>query len=163
MDGCKQILVLDEAAGLSRATAVASQAPHTDMLCRLLGLCSLTEMPGIGSGTLRWSCAAWRLFCHWMHWHDRLRWVQAMPKSLSHITSLRHLVDLRLTPTQRSAQPAAAVAAGAQGTQPRNEAEFCCPVTGTEMNGRSPFVVLQPSGLVVSERALKQVGLLQVA
>ena len=84
--------------------------------------------------------------------------LQAMPKALSHITSLKHLINLQLTPNAHSsASSRDAVAAGAQSTAPPNEAEFCCPITGTQMNGVAPFVVLQPSGVVVSERALKQV------
>ena len=75
-----------------------------------------------------------------------------------HITNLKHLIDLKLTPSASTAQPAAAVAAGSLGAQPSNEADFCCPVTGTQMNGRSPFLILPACGLVVSERAMKQVG-----
>lgn len=87
-----------------------------------------------------------------------LLFMQAMPKSLSHITSLKHLIDLRLTPsTEQAPASAAAAAAGSISTIPSNEADFCCPITGTHMNGRAPFVILPASGLVVSERAFKQV------
>ncbi|KAK9813469.1 hypothetical protein WJX73_000679 [Symbiochloris irregularis] len=82
---------------------------------------------------------------------------KAMPKGLGHITSLKHLINLQLTPTTHPQTASRdAVAAGAASTTPPNEADFCCPVTGTQMNGMASFVVLQPSGLVVSERALKQ-------
>jgi hypothetical protein len=36
------------------------------------------------------------------------------------------------------------------------EAKFSCPITGTDFNGRAKFVVLVPSGVVVSERALRE-------
>ena len=41
--------------------------------------------------------------------------------------------------------------------QPSNNAQFVCPITGQELNGRFRFLVLRNSGDVVSERAIKQV------
>lgn len=44
-----------------------------------------------------------------------------------------------------------------------NGADFMCPLTGLPMNGRYRFFAFRRSGLVVSEKALKEVrlGLLQ--
>ena len=36
---------------------------------------------------------------------------------------------------------------------------YACPVSQVEMNGKNPFVVVRTTGWVLSERALKQVGL----
>ncbi len=41
--------------------------------------------------------------------------------------------------------------------QPSNNAQFVCPITGQELNGRFRFSVLRNTGDVVSERAIKQV------
>jgi hypothetical protein len=35
---------------------------------------------------------------------------------------------------------------------------YCCPITRVEMNGIHPFVVVWPTGHVLSEKALKEVG-----
>lgn len=76
---------------------------------------------------------------------------KSMPKPLGHISSLKHLIDLRLerNPNYRPADPNDAAAAP--------ESKYCCPVTGQDFNGRFRFVALRPSGHVVSERAIKQV------
>lgn len=77
---------------------------------------------------------------------------KSLPKPLAHISSLKHLVDLRLerNPNYRPADPNDAAATP--------ESKFYCPVTGQDFNGRFRFVALRPSGHVVSERAIKQVG-----
>ena len=46
--------------------------------------------------------------------------------------------------------------------QPSNEAQFVCPITGQELNGRFRFSVLKCTGHVISERAIKQVRLLLI-
>lgn len=74
-----------------------------------------------------------------------------MPKPLAHISSLKHLIDLKLerNPNYTEADPNDAAAAP--------ESRYHCPVTGADFNGRFRFVALRPSGHVVSERAIKQV------
>lgn len=79
-----------------------------------------------------------------------------MPKALSHISSLKHVRDLQLTPSGEG-EGARGAAATARNFQPGNEADFACPITGLEMNGKYRFVVLRKSGHVISEKALKQV------
>eukprot|EP00884_Botryococcus_braunii_P009402 jgi/Botrbrau1/18463/Bobra.0072s0046.1 len=80
---------------------------------------------------------------------------KAIPKGLAHISSLKHLTDLQLTRTssRECARPAVTTA---RNFQPGNEAEFACPITGLEMNGKYRFVVLLGSGHVISEKAVKQ-------
>lgn len=69
-----------------------------------------------------------------------------MPKSLLHITSLKHVIDIKLEPARDAATGAAVL--------------FACPVMGVPMSGKSRFVVVrrggQGAGVVVSERALKE-------
>jgi len=61
-----------------------------------------------------------------------------LPKHLSHISSLRDLKELKLTPNQEG-----------------GEWSFMCPVTNQEMNGNHRFVVVWDCGCVLSEQALK--------
>jgi len=79
---------------------------------------------------------------------------RSLPPALGHISALRHLIDLTLARNPTYAGPASASAAD---FQPGNGAEWCCPVTGLELNGRYRFVVLRRGGHVVSEKALKEV------
>ena len=80
---------------------------------------------------------------------------RSLPPALGHISSLRHLIDLRLAHNPNYAGQSAASAAD---FQPGNGAEWACPVTGLELNGRYRFVALRRTGHVVSEKALKEVG-----
>ena len=80
---------------------------------------------------------------------------KSMP--LGHITSIKQLTELKLMPAPAGdARPA-----NATSFQPGNDAPFICPVTELPLNGRFRAVVLRPSGLVVSERALKEVSRLK--
>ena len=78
-----------------------------------------------------------------------------MPKALGHITSIKQLTELKLTP----APAGGARPADATSFQPGNDAPFICPVTELPLNGRFRAFVLRPSGLVVSERAIKEVSM----
>ncbi len=71
---------------------------------------------------------------------------RTLPSALAHITSLKQLVPLKLDPVP---------GAGAAG-RGAAAADWQCPVTGLEMNGRARFVVHRPTGRAVSERALKE-------
>lgn len=66
---------------------------------------------------------------------------KTMPKALSHISSLKHVFDLRLEPN-----PDAKAAL-----------RFVCPVTGLALGGRARFSAVRATGHVLSERALKEV------
>jgi hypothetical protein len=71
-----------------------------------------------------------------------------LPASLSYVTGLKSLRELRLTPRAAQGGVAGVESAGGSGMgggvrvaamggdQPGNDARFVCPVTGLEMNGR---------------------------
>lgn len=79
---------------------------------------------------------------------------KSMPKPLAHITSLKHLVELKLGD---SSGGSGGVAPGSRGGSGDIPARFACPITGLPFNGKSRFAVLRSSGHVLSERALKEV------
>lgn len=72
---------------------------------------------------------------------------KSMPKPLGHISSLKHLIELKLE--------AAAGSGGGQGGE--DGARFACPISGQAFNGKYKFVIFRKSGHVLSERALKEV------
>lgn len=80
---------------------------------------------------------------------------KSMPKALGHITSLKQLTELQLTP----APAGGSRPVDSTSFQPGNDAPFICPITDLPLNGRFRAFVLQPSGLVVSERAIKEVSI----
>lgn len=86
---------------------------------------------------------------------------KAVPASLGHISQLRHLIDLKLHRSAGGSGSGSGSDGAVKGTGNRagvdNAARFGCPLTGLIMNGRFRFVVMRPSGHVVSERALKEV------
>lgn len=90
---------------------------------------------------------------------QRLLDEQPMPPLASHIDSLKDLVTLHLTqaPAQNQQRRGTASVADAAEFLEAAHVRFVCPVTELPMNGRHRFVALRPSGVVVSERALKQV------
>lgn len=69
-----------------------------------------------------------------------------VPRGLGHITSMKHLIDIKLEESQGTASDAAV--------------HFACPVTGLPLSGKSKFLIIQGKeggvGHVVSERALKE-------
>ncbi|GLC40062.1 hypothetical protein PLESTF_000933400 [Pleodorina starrii] len=86
---------------------------------------------------------------------------KTLPPSLSHVTGLKSVMDLKLHRAKPASGPGASgsskTAASQISFQPSNDSDFCCPVSGVALNGRYRFVVLRPSGHVVSEKALKEV------
>ena len=80
---------------------------------------------------------------------------QPMPALASHIESFKDVLTLRLT--QGGARNHDSEAANAADFRDATHVRFLCPVTELPMNGRHRFVALRPSGVVVAERALKQV------
>ena len=79
---------------------------------------------------------------------------KSMPKALAHISSLKHVTDVKLT---RNSNVATSLESTATNFQPGNEAAFCCPVSGQPLNGQYRFCVVLPSGLVISEKAVQSV------
>lgn len=77
---------------------------------------------------------------------------KTIPKSLSHITSIKHVFDVTLTPRSDVAE--------------NDMVRFACPVTEQQFNGKSRFVVIKTvdktngkvRGHVVSEKAIKELS-----
>lgn len=84
---------------------------------------------------------------------------KTLPPALAHISSLKAVTSLKLDPAAAASSRAGSHAAAGPGpgSSSCDVAVFQCPVTGLEMNGRFPFVIHRPSGLVLSERALREV------
>lgn len=81
---------------------------------------------------------------------------KAIPESLAYITGLKSVVELKLEPNPSKKKEAPQVAAKGIN-QPGNDSDFCCPITGLELNGRFKFCAHRGTGLVVSEKAIKEV------
>ncbi|GAB4820969.1 hypothetical protein N2152v2_008015 [Parachlorella kessleri] len=80
---------------------------------------------------------------------------KTMPKALSHISSLKHVMDLKLEPSaDAAANGGSSSIAGAGGSA---AVRFACPISGQPMNGKYKFVVVRRTGHVLSERAVKEV------
>ena len=76
---------------------------------------------------------------------------KTMPPQFAHIKNLKDLTLLKLSGSgQRGG------GGGASGSHDDGGADFQCPVTGLEMNGRFRFYCVLPAGLVVSERAVRE-------
>uniref|UniRef100_A0A1J3E5D8 Protein RTF2-like protein n=1 Tax=Noccaea caerulescens TaxID=107243 RepID=A0A1J3E5D8_NOCCA len=70
-----------------------------------------------------------------------------LPKQFSYIKGLKDMVNIKLTPV-----------AGSDGSaQDTINAQFQCPVSGLEFNGKYKFFVLRGCGHVMSAKALKEV------
>lgn len=78
---------------------------------------------------------------------------KTLPSHLAHIRSLKNLHDATF-----HANPAFVPTSGHVQGADDDEPPFACPIASLPMNGRFPFVYIRPTGHVVSQRALKQVG-----
>jgi len=77
---------------------------------------------------------------------------KTMPEAFSYIKSLKDLIPVNFAPNPLS-DTMVAVQDGGQEAP----AQFVCPVTGVEVNGRYAFSLLRSCGCVLSERALREV------
>jgi hypothetical protein len=77
-----------------------------------------------------------------------------MPAALANITSLKSVVNLKLEPAHKAGSSSSN--GGSKKGSSSDAADFQCPVTGLELNGRFPFVIHRPTGQVLSERALRE-------
>lgn len=77
-----------------------------------------------------------------------------MPESCQHITSLRDVRNLNLTPNP-TYNPDADKTEGLLDTR---SAPYICKLIGLEMSGKFRFIGLWSCGCVFSERALKEIG-----
>lgn len=95
--------------------------------------------------------------------------------AFQHIRGMKDLIACRFTPNPNYAEEnggggsesneakgseaaGAGAGAGAGGGDEEPVPRFICPVTRVEMNAKQPFVVLRTTGWVLSERALKEIG-----
>lgn len=76
-----------------------------------------------------------------------------LPADLSHIRGIKDLKTLHLTNISSDAPSSAS--AGNIAEAPL----FMCPVTAIELNGRHPFLALWTTGWVVSEKAVRELGI----
>jgi hypothetical protein len=75
---------------------------------------------------------------------------KSMNPVFSHIRGLKDVKTLIFTPN-----PKYSVANEHDGEYP---SKFVCPITGMEFNGIVPFVVLWTSGVVLSDKAIREIG-----
>lgn len=68
------------------------------------------------------------------------------------------MLDLGM-PVGRVSWQSKGEAAAVQQLDEDSVAPYICPVTMVEMNARQPFVVVRTTGWVLSERAIKEIGL----
>ena len=78
---------------------------------------------------------------------------KTMPEHMAHIKGMKDITVATLHDNP-SYNPADSHKAGADD----DEFPYYCPIAHVPLNGRFPFVFIRPSGHVVSERALKQIG-----
>jgi hypothetical protein len=76
---------------------------------------------------------------------------KALPAQLSHIRGLKDLKNLRFTPN-----PDYSADLESNG---QYVAMYICPITQLEFNGIFPFVVIWSTGFVISEKALREIGI----
>jgi|TARA_B110000003_G_scaffold272826_1_gene309440 hypothetical protein len=82
----------------------------------------------------------------------------ALPKRIEHITGMKALVTCKFE--KRRADKSSKVESSSVNA--RNfrcgnaEAVFACPITGLDFNGKTKFVVMRPSGVVVADKALRE-------
>ncbi|WIA38428.1 hypothetical protein OEZ86_001753 [Tetradesmus obliquus] len=82
---------------------------------------------------------------------------KTMPAALSHITSLKAVVNLKLEPAHKAGGSSSSNGKNGKANGSSSDAaDFQCPVTGLELNGRFQFVIHRPTGQVLSERALRE-------
>eukprot|EP00966_Prymnesium_polylepis_P114014 2635076-Prymnesium_polylepis.1 len=78
---------------------------------------------------------------------------KAMPEHMAHIKGLKDFAEATLHDN-----PSFNAADSHKHGADDDEFPYYCPIAHVPLNGRFPFVFIRPSGHVVSERALKQIG-----
>jgi hypothetical protein len=84
-----------------------------------------------------------------------------LPKRIEHVTGMKALVTCQFHKRRRDAGD------GEDGTKAKSvnarnfrcgatDAVFSCPITGLDFNGKTKFVVVRPSGVVVADKALRE-------
>ena len=88
----------------------------------------------------------------------------ALPKRIEHITGMKALVTCKFTKRRSGAvanasgdSKSADASVNARDFRCGNaKAIFACPITDLDFNGKTKFVVLRPSGVVVADKALRE-------
>ncbi len=86
---------------------------------------------------------------------------KSIPSPLAYISSLKHLVDLKLEANQQGSSKKVASVNGSAA--PTNESQFCCPITGVALNGRYKFVAFRSTGHVVRPERIRMESLFCMA
>jgi len=125
--------------------------------------CALTEENLGGGDNEVVACALGRLYNKepvLKALRDRVVSGVPMPKRIEHITGMKALVTCKFTKRRKGVGDSGDDGGGAvnardfrRGTA---EATFACPITDLDFNGKTKFVVLRPSGVVVADKALRE-------
>ncbi len=175
-------------ASWSLATADTSRSTRGGSIARGSLVRTVEQADSRELGSIRWSCCALTgedlqapiVACKLGALYNResvLRFLlgklsfpfnnqEAVQQAFGHITSLRCVFDVRLTPDPSLAArggvaaPATASAMAGEATSDRvasssrRAARFICPIVHCVADGRVPFVAIRPCGCVLSKRAL---------
>ena len=85
-----------------------------------------------------------------------------MPKRVEHVTGMKALVTCKFHKRRRDSGGDGENGTASKSVNARNfrcgaaEAVFSCPITGLDFNGKTKFVVVRPSGVVVADKALRE-------
>lgn len=83
-----------------------------------------------------------------------------LPKRIEHITGMKALLTCKLEKrrggTNGSGEEKTASVNARNFRCGTTEAVFACPITGLDFNGKTKFVVMRPSGVVVADKALRE-------
>ena len=82
-----------------------------------------------------------------------------LPKRIEHITGMKALLTCKLEKRRGGTSGSADEKASVNARNFRcgtTEAVFACPITGLDFNGKTKFVVMRPSGVVVADKALRE-------
>jgi hypothetical protein len=82
----------------------------------------------------------------------------ALPQRLEHITGMKAITTLKMHRNESRKSAVKDKSGNVNGTTFRLAAEsrFSCPISGLDFNGVTKFFALVPSGVVVSDRALRE-------
>jgi len=82
---------------------------------------------------------------------------KTLPEDLHHIRGLKDLKTLTFARIVSSSSCSSSASSSAAASH--SNAKFVCPVTKDEFNGLQPFVAVWSTGYVLSEKAIREVGL----
>jgi len=90
---------------------------------------------------------------------EELKAVLKENPKFKHIRSMKDLTNVIFTPNPEVSEVSDKAKPMVRGeTATTSASDFICPITLLEMNGRYPFFVHRPTGYIISEKAIKEVG-----